>query len=244
MNNLNIQEIATAKIKELHESGEIKKRIEEGIQKNIFDAIDSAVKDYSYKRAIEEKVEKELCVIASSMDFSSYTSFLQTKLEEMVNTYVKEDLAMNIKDKFSKVYLNKPEHITLSQILEAYKEWLINELDHDEQQDWERFSIDQEDSHDSFIHFKCGKTGRNKSSSYLSMYDKSFHFDFHFDNKETKTGHLYNATIEGCNLKDAIRIGSISDFEAMIINALFNETPIIIDIDVDDFETYIYNEDY
>lgn len=241
MNNLNIQEIATAKIKELHESGEIKKRIEEGIQKNIFDAIDSVVKDYSYKRAIEEKVEKELCVIASSMNFSSYTSFLQAKLEEMVNAYVKEDLAIKIKDKFSKTYLNKPEQIALSQILEAYKEWLINELDHNEQQDWERFSIDQEDNYDSFLHFKCGKPGKDR---YSSRFDKSFHFDFHFDNKETKTGHLYNATIDGCNVKDAIRIGSISDFEAMIINALFNETPIIIDIDVDDFETYIYNEDY
>lgn len=241
MNSLNIQEIASAKIKELHESGEIRKRIEEGIQKNIFDAIDSATRDYSYRRAIEEKVEKELCEIAGSMNFAAYTSFLQTKLEEMVNTYVKEDLATRIKDQFSKVYLNKPTQITLSQILEAYKEWLINELDPNELHDWGKFSINQDDNYDSFLNFRCGKPGKDR---YSSRYDKSFHFDFHFDDKETKTGHLYNVTIDGCNMKDAIRISSISDFEAMMINALFNKTPIIIDIDIDDFETYIYNEDY
>lgn len=53
---LNINEIASAKIQSMHESGEIRKRIEEGVEKSIYSAIDSACQDYQFRSTIEKKV--------------------------------------------------------------------------------------------------------------------------------------------------------------------------------------------
>lgn len=239
--NLNINEIASAKIKEMHDNGEIKKRIEEGVQKSVFDAIDSSVRDYSFKRAIQEKVEKQLSDLASHLDFSAYTSFLKSKLEEMVSNYVKGDLAKEITTQFQKVYLNKPEQLTLSELLDAYKLWLNSELDEEEMYENSTFRIEQEHSYSSFIRFKCGIP---ESDGYLrNGKQKPFDFTFMYDRGDTKKGHIINASIDRSSVENSLRLGRITDFEAMVMSALFNETPIIIDIDVDEYDTYIYNED-
>lgn len=238
--DININEIVGAKISEMHESGEIQKRVEDGVSKSIFEAIDSAVRDYSFKREIEKKVESELSVIAKSIDFSAYTALLTSRLEGMVNEYVKGELANKINDQFKKVYLNKPEQITLTQILDAYKEWLCSQLDDQEKDDNDSFAIDVDRKYSSFLYFKCGIP---RKRTYLDEYkEKQFNFSFMYDDKEAMKGHLFGATVEHINMKETMKIGDISDFEAMLISALFNETPIIIDIDAEEYDNY-FDED-
>ena len=77
---ININEIASVKIKEMEESGEIRKRIEDGIEKTINDAIDSACKSYKFRSEISEKIEKILQMSSMAPCFLRLAQKLKKKV--------------------------------------------------------------------------------------------------------------------------------------------------------------------
>lgn len=237
MQQLNIQEIANAQIKAMHESGEIQKRIEDGIKQSIERAIDSAVNDYSFKNEIERKIETELSHVAKHMNFSAYTAYLTKQLDKTIGKYVKGELADKVKDEFSKVYLQTKESIKLSEIFEAYKEWLEEELSDSEKQDWGHIRIDTEDS--SYVTYKLGNPNTKTSYSYK---DNSFEFTLFFaGDKERKQATIGCIRLNGDAMDKGIIKRHLSDFEALILNIMFNDTKIIVDVDTD-YDLYFEDE--
>lgn len=240
MENLNIQEIASAKIKEMHESGEIQKRIEDGIKATIEKSIDSAVNDYTFKNEIEKKIESELSCVAKKMNFSSYTSYLSKQMDKVIGKYVKGELAKKIKDEFSKVYLQKRESIKLSEIFDAYKEWINKELTRDEKRSWGHIHIDVRD--EGYISYKIGAPDDKSKYSYRS---NTFEFTLFFGgNKERKQGTIGCVRLHGEDMDKGIIKRYLSDFEALILNVMFNDTHVIVDIEPDSTEYFDNDEDF
>lgn len=236
MEQLNIQEIASAKIKAMHKSGEIQKRIEDGIQSTIEKTIDSAVNDYTFKSAIEKKIETELSEVAKNINFSAYTSFLTQKMDQVIGKYVKGELAKKIKDEFSKIYLQKRESIKLSEIFDFYTKWLNEKLDNNEKQSWERYQIDMEDER-YWLRFRAGNP--QSTRKYSSSGEYSLEFSLSIDSNNKKEATLSWVRLDGDDFKKDTLRRYISDFETLILNLLFNETKIIIDIHPDEVETYL-----
>lgn len=241
MNELNIQEITNARIAELHESGAIKKQIEDGIDKTIKSAIDDAVSSYSFKREIEEKVAKELSVVANTIGFDGYTKHLTQKLNSIINKYAKDDLAKKIEKEFSSIYLDKRESIKLSEIFEAYKEYLQNKLDCEEQRDWGGIRLECE--RDGYLCYKIGsprlssiRYGSNKYDS-----DKEFQFCLFGVNNEKKTAKIGSVYLDNEIINKELIKRYLTDFEMLILNIMYNDTDVVIDCD-EDYDLYFDNE--
>lgn len=78
---LDINKIASDRINVLLESGELEKLIGDGIEKNVKDAITRATSDYSWKRAIEDNLQKVIGEVASKVNFFSLRQFLKRQNE-------------------------------------------------------------------------------------------------------------------------------------------------------------------
>lgn len=153
---ININEIASAKIKQMEESGEIRKRIEDGVEKTINEAIDSACKSYEFRNGISENVKGLLGEVAKSVNFSAYANFLKDRMNEQIEKYVKNDMINLMRDSFGKMYFNIPENIKLSDILNKYREHLEKYLDADDKREWGYIKFFFEKEYSCFIKIEAG----------------------------------------------------------------------------------------
>lgn len=241
MNELNIQEIANARIAELHESGEIKKQIEAGIEKTIKEAINDATGSYTFKRELESKVAKELSVVANNIGFDGYTKHLTESLNKVISKYAKKDLAKKIEKEFSSIYLDKKESINLSEIFEAYKAYLQSEFDWEEQRSWGGIRIESENN--GYLEYKVGSPQKSSGLYSSNKYDTDNEFKFCLfgadrDDKKATLGCVY---LNEESIKEGMLKSYLTDFEMLILNLMYNDTTVIIDCD-EDYDLYFDNE--
>ena len=238
---LNINEIASAKIQSMHENGEIRKRIEEGVEKSIYSAIDSACQDYQFRSTIEKSIESVLGEVAKGVNVDAYKNFLISRLNKAFSSHVKKDIGDKIEADFKRIYLDTPKGIKLSQLIEKYKEWLFTKLDEEERRDWEKFDISFNTEYSYWIDVELKKPNSHRTSEH-----ENFSFTIHYeDGSSNKIGYISSARIGYKDFGRELNFGRISDFEALVFNLLYTKTRVEIDIeDVDRIDTYLYDDDY
>ena len=238
---LNINEIASAKIQSMYESGEIRKRIEEGVEKSIYSAIDSACKDYQFRSTIEKNIESVLGEVAKGVNVDAYKNFLISRLNKAFSSHVKKDIGDKIEADFKRIYLDTPKEIKLSQLVEKYKEWLFTKLDEEERRDWEKFDISFNTEYSYWIDVELKKPNTHRTSEL-----ENFCFTIHYeDGINNKLGYVSAARIGYKDFGKELNLGQISDFEALIFNLMYTRTRIEIDMEnVDCIDTYLYDDDY
>ena len=238
---LNINEIASAKIQSMHESGEIRKRIEEGVEKSIYSAIDSACQDYHFRSTIEKNIEEVLGEVAKGVNVDAYKNFLISRLNKAFSSHVKQDIGDKIEADFKRIYLDTPKEIKLSQLIEKYKEWLFTKLDEEERRDWEKFDIYFNTEYKYWFDVELKKPNTHRTSELENLC-----FTIHYeDGTNNKIGYVSSASIGYKDFGKEISLGKITDFEAFMFNLLYTRTRIEIDLEeVGCIDTYLYDDDY
>lgn len=236
---LNINEIASAKIQSMHESGEICKRIEEGVEKSIYSAIDSACQDYHFRSTIEKNIEEVLGEVAKGVNVDAYKNFLISRLNKAFSSHVKKDIGDKIEADFKRIYLDTPKDIKLSQLIEKYKEWLFTKLDEEERRDWEKFDIYFNTEYKYWFDVELKKPNTHRTTEL-----ENFCFTIHYeDGTNNKIGYVSSARIGYKDFEKEVNIGQITDFEALVFNLLYTRTRIEIDLEeVGCIDTYLYDD--
>ena len=232
--NVNITEIVQNKIDSLAADQVIEKAITETFEKTIIKAVTDALDSYDLRKTIEKKVAVEVNGVVADLDFHSYNSFMCEKMMQIVNQTCKEDLCEKIEKKFKDIFLCQTEEIKLSDIFKRFKEIACENVDESSKYDrvydgwhykleesdygWLDCELDYEDRHhryknDSAIAFTVHKNVDNKSKGWIS----SVYLD----------GHEINTKFTFKNLNDV---------EIMLVQAVMNKIPIVIDIDGDDVD--------
>lgn len=237
---ININEIASAKIKTMEESGEIRKRIEDGVEKTVNEAIDSACKDYKFRSGISESISNLLGEVAKEVNFSAYANFLRDRMNEQIEMHVKNDMINLMRDSFEKMYFTVPEDIKLSDILNKYKEYIEDHLDSDDKKEWGHIEFSYEIEYSSFIRIKAGSP---KPKSY-GRYDKWIEITLFKPRSEEKATISY-IRFDGNDFKTCMDFGKLSEFEILMFNLMFTRKEIEVDIDEDFcFDAYFDEEEY
>lgn len=233
--HIDINAIVNNKLKEMDDNKTIEKLLAESIEKAITKGIESALDSYSLKRVIQDKVEKEVSEVVSKVGFNGYNSFIADRVKDITEGTCREDISNKIQKTFNDILVLKRESIKLSEIFKKYKECLEEELDCDEKYSLENFYVDAKKSEYGWLTFDMAK--EETDFYYRSDYHIKFTVLPGYEDK--KIGKLTSVTISGRDLKDAFKLGHISDIELLIANLYYNETPIIIDVESeDDIETY------
>lgn len=235
--NINVIEIIQQKIDSLEEEKVIEKAITDTFEKTVLKAVEDSLDSYDLRKTIANKITEQVSKVAANLDFQSYNSFLIEKMTQILNETCREDLCLKAEKKFKDLFLCQTEEIKLSSIFEKYREIACANVDEPEK--YERAG--------EGWHCKFETTGYGWINCELDYEDKNYDyrsdsriaFTVHRDYTDRKKGTIGNLYIDGDQIENRFNFGDLNEVEIMLIQAVMNKIPIIIDVegesDIDNF---------
>lgn len=232
--NIDFTEVINNKLQEMAESRVIEKQIEETLEKSITAAVNDALGNYSFRSKLEKMMSEQISGIAESIGLTGYNQFIADTFSNIANNVLKEDIKQKISGAFENIFLKKLESIKLSEIVNRYREMLLDSLDDDEKYSHDNsfhVLIDKRED-DSFSHVTVElgiETGYRANDEYglkLSLMK-------YRDEAYSVTSVTYGDN----NLREMSKLRYISDFEAFAAGLYFNKTKIEVDIEEYDVNT-------
>lgn len=232
--NIDVSKIVQEKIDSLAAAGAIEKAITETFEKTILKAIESSLDSYGLRSILEKKVTTEVNAVVADLDFHTYNAFMCEKMMQIINQTCREDLCAKIEEKFKSIFLCRVNEIKLSDIYKTFGKIACENVDESEK--WDRF--------DDGWHYKleesdygwldCELDYENRHHRYRS--DCAIAFTIHPDIKDKTKGFISRVYFEGNDINKAFAFKNLNDVEIMLVQALLNRIPIILDIDEDDID--------
>lgn len=232
---INISKIIADKLEQLDSDGIIKKKIEDALEKSIMESITSELNSYSFRKGISNQVAKSVSSVAADCGFSAYNSFIAERVKAIVQDMYSADIAQKVQNALNDVMLKKHENIKLSDIFNRYRKWVWEHTDEVEKYERQEYTGTLEiKERPPFTHYICLFADRPLEgvSRYEDPADIEIRLCTYKNEQETRIASLY---FNGRSMKDSFRIGTLSEFQAFILNLYYNETTILLDAeDVDD----------
>lgn len=232
--DLNIQAIADEKIQAMHKSGEIKKRIEDDVQKTVLGAIDGAINGYEIRNQIEKSVTDSVSNIVKEVGFTGYNGFIAQTIKNITEGAMRDDIAQKIQKVFSDMLIVKHDGIKLSEIFQAYRKWVCENTDESDKYERQKFVCDLQTKEDgSFTIYTI--TFNDEKTDYEDPEIKFIIYAYGKKEKDTISS-LY---LDGESVKGKFKLGRLSEIQSLLANLYFNETEIVLDIDnIDDDNSF------
>lgn len=232
--NIDVSKIVADKLNQLDSDGVIKRKIEETVEKTVMDAITSELSSYSFRNSISEQVKGSVSSIAADCGFSAYNGFIAQTVKSVVQELYSADIAEKVQTALNSVLLQKHECVSLSLIFSAYREWVLEHTDESEKYERQEFTSDFEVREDgNFKHYKI-RFADHPLENYENA-DIEIAFCVWGDTKKHDITRLY---LNGHDLSQSLRIGTLSTFEAFVANLYYNRT----EIELDDSNVYAEND--
>lgn len=232
--NVNITEIVQNKIDSLAADQVIEKAITETFEKTIIKAVTDALDSYDLRKTIEKKVAVEVNGVVADLDFHSYNSFMCEKMMQIVNQTCKEDLCEKIEKKFKDIFLCQTEEIKLSDIFKRFKEIACENVDesskYDRVYDGWHYKLEESD----YGWLDCELDYEDRHHRYKS--DSAIAFTVHKNVNDKSKGWISSVYLDGYEINKNLTFKHLNDVEIMLVQAVMNKIPIVIDIDEDDVD--------
>lgn len=223
--NINVSQIVTEKLAQLESDGTIKRKIEETLEKTITEAITSELSSYSFRKEIAKQLEDAVSGIAASCGLAAYNGYIAEKCKAIVQEHFTADIGAKVEKSLKDIMFAKHEGVKLSDIFRQYREWVLRNTDESDKYDREEFTHELVEQRDGcWEKYTCRFADRK-----LYGYDKpdvEIRFLQYGDNDESSISFLY---LNGRNVKETFKLGTLSDFEAFVLNLYYNDTKIIMD---------------
>lgn len=238
--NIDVSKIIQDKLTQLETDGVIQKKIEDTLEKVITDAITSEISSYSFRKGIGKQLREEVSEVAKDCGLAAYNGFIVQTVKSIIQDRLSADMTSKIEETLNGIIIQKYENVRLSDIYKRYREWVLEYTDEDDKRKYECYTADLERSGDAgWIHYTCRFSDRPLENKYLGGKEKGdieIRFVLYSDKERAKITSLY---LNNHDLNGTIKIGTLSDFEAFVVNLYYNGTEIILDTDeVDDDTSY------
>lgn len=225
--NINVSQIVTEKLAQLEADGTIKRKIEEALEKTITEAITYELDSYSFRKGIAKQMEAAVSNIAADCGLAAYNGYIAEKCKSIVQEHFTADIGAKVEKSLKDIMFAKHEGVKLSDIFRQYREWVLRNTDESDKYDREEFTHELVEQRDGcWEKYTCRFADRK-----LSGYDKpdiEIRFLKYGDDDECSISFLY---LNGRNVKETFKFGTITDFEAFVLNLYYNDTKIILDPD-------------
>lgn len=241
--NIDVSKIVQEKIDSLAAEGVIEKAITETFEKTILKAVTDSLDSYTLRHNIEEKMTKQVSKVVEDLDFQSYNSFMIEKMSQIINETCREEICKKAEKKFKDIFLCQMDELKLSSVFEKFREIACESVD--EQEKYNRCDTGwhckcEVDSVHDWIN--CELDYEDKDHRYTR--DCQLAFTVHRDLHDNSKGRIYNLYLDGERLGDKYKFGHLNDVELMLVQAVLNEVPIIIDVEDEDDIDSSFDVDY
>jgi hypothetical protein len=225
--NINVSQIVTEKLAQLEADGTIKKKIEEALEKTITEAIISELSSYSFRREIAKQLEDAVSGVAAGCGLAAYNGYIAEKCKAIVQEHFTTDIGAKVEKSLKDIMFAKHEGVKLSDIFRRYREWVLRNTDESDKYDREEFTHELVEQCDGCWEKYTCRFADRKLCGYDNP-DIEIRFLKYGDNDECSISFLY---LNGHNVKETFKVGTITDFEAFVLNLYYNDTKIILDPD-------------
>lgn len=236
---INVSQIISNKLYQMDRDGVIKKKIEDTLEKSVMDAIVSELNGYSFRKGISDQVAKSVSSVAADCGFSAYNGFIAERVKAIVQDMFTADISQKVQDALNDVMLKKHENIKLSDIFARYRKWVCENTDEAEKYERQEYTGAleiKEDGH--FTRYICRFADRPLESRHLYSDQADIEIRLYTcgDEQATNISSLY---LNGHDLRTSLKIGTLSEFEAFIVNLHYNGAKIFLDAEnVDDYSHF------
>lgn len=222
--NIDVDAIVGEKLRQLDEGGVVQKAIEDTLEKSLLSAVTEAINGYKIKREIQEKVEKQISGVVTSLDFSSYNAIMIQKMRELINAYAGDDVAKKATEMLESLFVSKRESVKLSEIFEAYRKYVIADMDYNDHIRGDEFLADYDTTEAHWVKVSFGKDVDNIGDKEISF----FLFGGYSNNDPYRITSL---RFDGDPIDCKVQLGYLNDVEQLLVQCYYNKTPVIIDED-------------
>ncbi len=236
--NIDVSKIVSDKLEQLDTDGVIKRKIEETVEKTVTDAITTELSSYTFRNGISKQVQDSVSKIAADCGFSAYNGFIAQTVKTIVQDLYSADIAEKVQQSLNDVLLQKHENISLSEIFKRYRDWVLENTDESEKYERQEYAADLEVKEDgNFTLYTCSFADHPLESEYFGGKERGeieVRFCVYGKKKTSTISSLY---LNSHNLKDTLKIGTLSTFEAFVANLYYNSTEILLDVEEVDDDT-------
>lgn len=231
---MDIKKIINDKTKEVLESGDVQKLIED----NIVNSINRAIKDqfggYQFERVIEEKLSEMIDPVLKELSFDNYNEIIIGRMKEVIKGYMDGNLVDKVEAAYKDLFVSDPTPLKLSDFFDIVREEFKGE---DGENYDEYFSVDIETKEDGNFTWWTIKIDENeKIKGRYDTWDYEIKF-LEYDGTGSTEGDSLSS-IRTPNLeysKDTqgvlLKASRMSGLERLLLNAYFSERVFILDVD-------------
>lgn len=229
---IDIQEIINQKIMDMEEKRVVEKAIEDTLEKSIIKAVVDVLEGYDVRNIIHGKIKAEVSSVVEDIGFTAYNSFISEKVKAITEGVCRKDIAEKIQKTFDEILVIKRESIKLSEICDAYRNWICDDVEEPEQYSLRGYWAKVEESNYGWLTFKFGRV--KPDYPHHRSNENSIEFTVHKKHDNNKMGWIGSVYIDGYGIDNKLNFGRMSEIEALLVNLTYNKTPIIIDVESED----------
>ena len=238
--NINISEIVTAKLAQMDREGVIQRKIEETLEKTILGAITSELDSYAFRSEIGKQLRESVGAIAKDCGLSAYNGFIARKVRDVVAELYTEDAARRVQQALEGLIVQRHEGVRLSDIFRADRKWVLENTEDAEKYERQTFTASLEVTEDGHsTKYICRFADHPlKGVGFSLREDPEVQINFWVWGRKDrdKITRLY---LNGHDVKVALKLGALTEFEAFVVNLYYNGTEIELDAgDVPDDESF------
>lgn len=237
--NIDISKVVSDKLAQMEQDGVIQKKIEETLEKTILAAVTSELESFDFKRKIGDQLKMAVSGVAEQCGLATYNGFIAEKCKVIVQELLSADICEKLQKALDDIMLKKHENIKLSDIFQRYREWVCENTDESDKWDRRRFHCSLEEDDSGYMkEYTCTFADHSLENSYGRREEPDIKIRF-FVYREDKPSSISCVYLDGHYMKDTFKLGTLTDFEAFVLNLYYNDTPIILDVDdVDDSDYF------
>lgn len=224
-----VQDLFTNILHQRLSSGVIEERIVSAVDSLIDKTISDTLSSYSeLGKAIREQLTSCLMPNMATADFPKYNEFVLQRLRFAAKTFYDERLTEMLDKEVQEIFSEIPKEVTLTWLLDKYKEYLSKEEFDEDRSGSIRLKIITDDGYFTKIAFDAGR----RSSRSMSSRDE-FTYTFgisHTSNRLIRDkGDIYTASFEGVNTKDHLVMDRNYGFTKLFYNLYASKTILTLD---------------
>ena len=198
----------------------------------------SALSSYHFRSQIEKQIDDTVGGIAGNCGLSAYNGFIAQKAAEIVQNMYNNDISEKVKRALGETLVQDYSGIKLSEIFDKYREWVKEHTEESGQYEYEQFTCRLEQKDDGlWQNLTCKFADHPIEDSSYRKERGEIEIRF-YRYKEAEKVRISGLWLNDHDMRQSIRIGTLTSFESFLVNLYYNKTEVEMDVENVDEDNY------